>query len=136
MLADDIEAVKQANQRFYDAFGALDVAALDDICLDSEQALCIHPGWQPLVGWETIRESWRRIFDNTTLMHFNIRYVNVVVEGDCGWGYLRGGHHQRPARPGRQLRGAGDQHLRPNPGRLADDCPSRLAGDVGARRRA
>ena len=25
------------------------------------------------------------IFDNTTLMHFNIQYVNVAVEGDCGW---------------------------------------------------
>ena len=82
---EDIEAVKEANQRFYDAFGALDLAAMDAVCLDSEQALCVHPGWQPLVGWETIRESWRRIFHNTTLMHFNIRYVNVVVAGDCGW---------------------------------------------------
>ncbi len=83
--AADTDALKAANQQFYAAFGALDLAAMDDICLDSEQALCVHPGWQPLVGWETIRESWRRIFDNTTLMHFNIRYVNVVVEGDCGW---------------------------------------------------
>lgn len=81
----DLDALKAANQQFYDAFGALDLAAMDDICLDSDQALCVHPGWQPLVGWEIIRESWRRIFDNTTLMHFNIRYINVVVEGDCGW---------------------------------------------------
>ena len=83
--AAEIDALKAANQQFYAAFGALDLAAMDDICLDSERALCVHPGWQPLVGWELIRESWRRIFDNTTLMHFNIRYVNVAVEGDCGW---------------------------------------------------
>ncbi len=81
----DIAAVKEANRRFYDAFGALDLTAMEDVCLDSAQALCVHPGWPPLVGWERIRESWQRIFDHTTLMHFNIRYVNVVVEGNCGW---------------------------------------------------
>jgi ketosteroid isomerase-like protein len=81
----DIDAVKEANQKFYDAFGALDLASLERVCIDSEQALCVHPGWQPLVGWGTIRESWRRILDHATLMHFNIRYINVVVEGDCGW---------------------------------------------------
>ncbi len=83
--AADMAAVREANQRFYAAFGALDLAALDEVCLASEQALCVHPGWQPLVGWRLIRESWRRIFDNATLMHFNIRCVNVVVAGDCGW---------------------------------------------------
>ena len=38
-----------------------------------------------MVEWGPIRDSWERIFDNATLMHFNIRYVNVAVEGDCGW---------------------------------------------------
>jgi ketosteroid isomerase-like protein len=37
------------------------------------------------VGWDVIRASWLGIFDNATLMHFNIRYVNVTVQGDCGW---------------------------------------------------
>ena len=81
----DIEAVKEANGRFYEAFGALDVQAMDEVWDTSDRALCVHPGWQPLVGWEPIRASWQGIFDNTTLMHFNIQYVNVAVEGDCGW---------------------------------------------------
>ena len=81
----DIEAVKAANQRFYDAFGALDIQMMDEVWEASERAMCVHPGWQPLVGWEPIRASWSGIFDNTTLMHFNIQYVNVVVQGDSGW---------------------------------------------------
>lgn len=81
----DIEAVKEANQRFYDAFGALDIDLMDSVWEASPQALCVHPGWPPIVEWEPIRDSWQRIFDNTTLMHFNIQYVNVVVAGDCGW---------------------------------------------------
>jgi ketosteroid isomerase-like protein len=81
----DIEAVKEANQRFYEAFGALDINGMAAAWETSERALCVHPGWRPLVGWGIIRESWQGIFNNTTLMHFNIQYVNVAVEGDCGW---------------------------------------------------
>ena len=81
----EIQALKDANQRFYDAFGSLDIELMDDVWETSDQAMCVHPGWQPLVGWDPIRASWLGIFNNTTLMHFNIQYVNVVVEGDCGW---------------------------------------------------
>jgi ketosteroid isomerase-like protein len=81
----DITDVKAANQQFYEAFGALDIQKMEAVWETSERALCVHPGWQPLVGWEGIKNSWQGIFDNTTLMHFNIRYVNVAVQGDCGW---------------------------------------------------
>lgn len=87
MQADEaaVQAVKEANQRFYDAFGALDIDAMEAAWKPSELALCVHPGWPPLTGWEHIRESWRRIFDNATLMHFNVQYVNAAVQEDCGW---------------------------------------------------
>ena len=81
----DIAAVKAANQRFYDAFGALDIELMEAAWKLSEWAMCVHPGWAPLVGWDPIRNSWQRIFDNATLMHFNLGYVNVAVQGDCGW---------------------------------------------------
>ena len=82
---EDIEAVQAANQRFYDAFGALDLRMMESAWETSERSLCVHPGWQPIVDWPLIRQSWERIFDSSTLMHFNIRYVNTVVQGDCGW---------------------------------------------------
>ena len=87
MQADEaaVQAVKEANQRFYDAFGALDIDLMEAAWEPSELALCVHPGWPPLTGWEQIRESWRRIFDNATLMHFNVQYVNAAVKEDCGW---------------------------------------------------
>ena len=90
MQSDELEleaigAIKEANQRFYDAFGALDIDMMSSAWDPSEKALCVHPGWAPLVGWESIRQSWERIFENTTLMHFNVGYVNVTVRGDSGW---------------------------------------------------
>ena len=84
-MQSDTDAVKAANQRFYEAFGALDIQAMDQVWENSQVAMCIHPGWQPLVGWEPIRDSWQGIFDNTSLMHFNIQYINVAVVGDTGW---------------------------------------------------
>ena len=81
---EDIEALKEANQRFYDAFGSLEIAEMDAVCEQSARALCVHPGWQPIVGWPDIRRSWQGIFNGAALMHFNIHYVNVAVEGDCG----------------------------------------------------
>ncbi len=82
---EDIEAIKAANQRFYDAFGALDIDAMEAAWELSARALCVHPGWQALVGWDHIKPSWQGIFDNATLMHFNIQYLNLAAEGDCGW---------------------------------------------------
>ena len=81
----EMEAIREANQRFYDAFGALDIDLMEAAWETSERALCVHPGWPPIVGWNLIKESWQRIFDSTTLMHFNIHYVNVVSTGDSGW---------------------------------------------------
>ena len=81
----EIEAVKAANQRFYEAFGALDIQQMDEVWANSETDMCVHPGWQALVGWDNIRASWAGIFDNTTLMHFNVQYLNVVVHGDAAW---------------------------------------------------
>ena len=81
----DTEAVKEANERFYQSFGALDIDGMEAAWVTSDRSLCVHPGWSALVGWDRIRESWQGIFDNATLMHFNVHYVNVVVNGDTGW---------------------------------------------------
>ena len=83
--SSDIESVTEANQRFYEAFSSLDIQKMEEVWETSERAMCVHPGWRPLTGWETIRESWESIFENANLMHFNVTDVKVVVEGDCAW---------------------------------------------------
>ena len=81
----DVEVVKAVNLRFYQAFGSLDIVEMGQVWERSDRAMCIHPGWRLLTGWEEIRESWEGIFSNTTLMHFNITETQVVVQGDCAW---------------------------------------------------
>ena len=83
--SSDIESVTEANGRFYEAFSSLDIQRMAEVWEASERAMCVHPGWRPLAGWEPIRESWESIFENANLMHFNVTDVKVMVEGDCAW---------------------------------------------------
>lgn len=83
--SSDVEAVVEANLRFYQAFSTLDIAEMEKVWENSDRVLCIHPGWNLLVGWEPVMKSWEGIFNNSTLMHFNITDAEAKVEGNCGW---------------------------------------------------
>ena len=83
--SSDVEAVVEANLRFYQAFSTLDIAEMEKVWENSDRVLCIHPGWNLLVGWGPVMKSWEGIFSNSTLMHFNITDAEAKVEGNCGW---------------------------------------------------
>jgi ketosteroid isomerase-like protein len=80
--ADDVE---EANAGFYRAFETLDIAEMDRVWVHDERARCVHPGWPLLCGWQAIRGSWVRIFENTAEMRFTISDVTVNVAGDLAW---------------------------------------------------
>jgi ketosteroid isomerase-like protein len=82
---DDDDAVLAANKAFYDAFEALDLAAMSRVWAHRPTATCIHPGWEILSGWDEIRESWRAIFANTGYMRFKASNIRVHVVGNSAW---------------------------------------------------
>jgi ketosteroid isomerase-like protein len=84
-MADPEDEVVEANARFYRAFEALDVTAMDEAWSHGEHVKCVHPGWPLLTGWEAVRDSWARIFENTEEMRFTISDVHVMVAGETGW---------------------------------------------------
>ncbi len=79
------EAVRDANRRFYQAFQALDIEQMDAIWLHEDWVECVHPGWDLMLGWEEVRESWARIFSSTQRMKVEISSVWARVEGDVAW---------------------------------------------------
>ncbi|HEU4370181.1 MAG TPA: nuclear transport factor 2 family protein [Methylomirabilota bacterium] len=81
----DAAAVEGANARFYRAFEALDLAAMDQVWAHGEHVRCVHPGWALLCGWDAVRESWQRIFAGTAEMRFTLSEVNVNASGDLAW---------------------------------------------------
>ncbi len=84
--AEDLEEdVREANRRFYQAFAALDLEQMDRVWAHEDWVECVHPGWDLLLGWEEVRESWTRIFASTQRMKVEIRSVWVRVEGEVAW---------------------------------------------------
>ena len=81
----NVDDVAEANESFYRAFSGLDVVAMENVWETSEHVTCIHPGWSPLVGWRSIRDSWESIFQNANLMHFTVTDSKIWIEGNCGW---------------------------------------------------
>ena len=81
----DADDVDEANARFYRAFETLDITEMDQVWVHGEHARCVHPGWPLLCGWDAVRTSWQRIFDNTEEMRFTLSEVTVNVGGDLAW---------------------------------------------------
>jgi ketosteroid isomerase-like protein len=82
----DATRVAEANTRFYRAFEALDLPAMEALWQHGEHVKCVHPGWPLLTGWPAVRESWRAIFENTEEMRFTISDVRVEIGGGAlGW---------------------------------------------------
>jgi ketosteroid isomerase-like protein len=81
----DTDEVVAANARFYRAFEALDIAEMDRVWAHGDDVKCVHPGWPLLSGWDAVRESWARIFENTEEMRFTLSNVVAQVGGDLAW---------------------------------------------------
>ena len=64
-----LTAVLAVHTSFYTALSLADLSLMQRLWVDSPDAVCLHPGWPALHGWEAIRDSWRGIFENQGVVH-------------------------------------------------------------------
>jgi ketosteroid isomerase-like protein len=83
------EELLLANERFYEAFAALDFKKMQCIWHSAPYVKCLHPGWHIISGFDEVMESWQLIFRNTFSMHFELEEVEAVVLGRIGIVTLR-----------------------------------------------
>lgn len=74
-------AVEQTNAQFYSALSLADLGVMQRVWLASEEAVCVHPGWQAIYGWSAIRQSWQNIFAQQGPLHVWPTEVQVRVYG-------------------------------------------------------
>lgn len=79
------EELKKTNREFYKAFESLSIEAMAEVWAHSDRVKCIHPGWELLMGWPAVQDSWEVIFNNANYMQFTITDVDVAVVGNWGW---------------------------------------------------
>jgi ketosteroid isomerase-like protein len=80
-----IDALRVANQAFYDAFEARDMDAMSNVWEHSDRALCTHPGWATLRGWGQVAASFFALFQNRDPIQFILTNEKLSVQDDVGW---------------------------------------------------
>jgi ketosteroid isomerase-like protein len=73
------EAVLAANHAFYNAFRERDTSAMEHLWAVEHLSSCIHPGWAPLLGRQTIMASWRAILGSAESPQVEMTDPHVVV---------------------------------------------------------
>jgi len=81
----DEQEVREANNFFYQAMQSLDLARMEDAWWHEDWVLCLHPGWELLIGWEKVKASWTSIFDSTVQLQVSVNQPRVCVVGDAAW---------------------------------------------------
>ena len=81
-LEEVIDAVRQANRKFYQAFEALSIEEMEQIWAAEDHAKCVHPNWDVVIGWNAIRQSWLDIFRGTDYMKFALEHLQIDVYGN------------------------------------------------------
>lgn len=75
-------SVEAANFGFYSALELASLEMMEDLWLHEDWVRCVHPGWDLIIGWRRIRESWERIFENGQKMKVSPSQVWVHTTGD------------------------------------------------------
>lgn len=74
-----------ANETFYEAFAAGDVAAMDVLWAKKATVMCIHPGHDVLVGRDSVMASWRGILAGGGAPGFHCERPQAALFGDAGF---------------------------------------------------
>jgi ketosteroid isomerase-like protein len=80
--ANDQAAIRLANELFYRALENLDLKAMDHLWLHEGWVHCVHPGWDALVGWDQVRQSWEEIFGGTRWLRVTPTGVHIESFGE------------------------------------------------------
>jgi ketosteroid isomerase-like protein len=84
-LMQSEEAIKSANTGFYRAIESGVIDHMEEVWSHTENARCVHPGWDLIVGWSRIREAWERIFASEQKMRITPTDVYVYYLADFAW---------------------------------------------------
>ena len=80
-MTSDERAVLRANEAFYAAFRAHDLVAMDILWSREAPVMCVHPGWEPIIGRDAVLGAWRAIFEGD-VPEVEVRDARASLLGD------------------------------------------------------
>jgi len=101
-MTDETQTILEVNDAFYRAFEKKDLTLMNQTWWQGDSSICIHPGGKMIQGWEKIRSSWEKIFQNTDYLEID---TNVIVtEVDYAIAYVVVMENVMQVRRGRKLK--------------------------------
>ena len=86
MSSSDIRVqIEAANGAFYRALESGVMERMEAVWAHEDWVRCVHPGWEMIVGWARVRESWETIFEGGQHMRASPSEVSVRVLGELAW---------------------------------------------------
>ncbi len=70
------------NTLFYEAVESADLDTMQELWLDAEDSVCVHPGALPVRGAGPISRSWALVMATIPYIQFFLTDVEVSVQGD------------------------------------------------------
>ena len=80
-----IESIKSANTAFYRAIESGLVERMEELWAHEDYVRCVHPGWDVVMGWPRVRQSWEQIYAGGQKMRISPTEVSIHVSGDFAW---------------------------------------------------
>ena len=77
----DVERVRLQNDRFYEAVSHRNLLIMEKLWAHAAYVRCVHPGALLLVGWDSVRESWRGLFERSICLSAHPEDAKVTVIG-------------------------------------------------------
>jgi len=79
--------IRAANQAYYDALSARDLAAMADVWDQSAEATNIAPPIRPLAhaGWPAIRRNYEQFWGSLSSLTVTMSDPIITVRGDVAW---------------------------------------------------
>ncbi|MDR9403936.1 MAG: nuclear transport factor 2 family protein [Halothece sp. Uz-M2-17] len=79
-MTEETQIILEVNDSFYRAFEKKDITTMNQIWWQGNGSICIHPGGKLIRGWDNIRASWEKIFQNTDYLEINFEVVTTEVD--------------------------------------------------------
>jgi ketosteroid isomerase-like protein len=64
-MTKEEQAVLTANEAFYKAFSNQDISGMEQLWSTQNDIAVIHPGWSPLLGRQSVLNSWKQIMEDS-----------------------------------------------------------------------
>lgn len=83
-MTGDLGTLEAANERFYDALEAGDLDAMTGLWSDGDDAWCVHPGAELIVGAARVRRSWAAVFASGQQLQMIVTDVRCRLVAGAG----------------------------------------------------